>query len=392
VNAPRILLVSNGFGEVAILECIARAIAHAAPSAALAHLRLVGRAGPDAWPPPVGPQAEMPSGGLVTYWNFRNIWRDVRAGLLGMTFRQWAFLGREHERFDAVVAVGDVYCLASCLLFARLPAIFVATAKSEYVAAHSALERWIARRARVTFARDAATAEALARGGVTARYAGNVMMDCVADVETVLPANPAALTFAVLLGSRGDAPENAAAAARRLRLIAAAAGTPVNAYLALAPSADEKTIAASLASAGIAVAATGSSTGVVARGGSDGLDVQLVRGGVGDVLRAADIVLGQAGTGNEQAAGIGKPVVAAAEPGRSPDQVGWYRMRQKRLLGDALLVLPAEDEAFAQGVLALAHDRPRMAEMGTAGRARMGGTGGAAAIADAVLAIVEERT
>ncbi|HXW75946.1 MAG TPA: hypothetical protein VEJ20_00900, partial [Candidatus Eremiobacteraceae bacterium] len=70
MSAPRILLVSNGFGEMAIAECIASAIARADPDVSLAHLPLVGKAAADSWPPAVGPHADMPSGGLVTYWNF----------------------------------------------------------------------------------------------------------------------------------------------------------------------------------------------------------------------------------------------------------------------------------------------------------------------------------
>jgi uncharacterized protein (TIGR03492 family) len=100
-------------------------------------------------------------------------------------------------------------------------------------------------------------------------------------------------------------------------------------------------------------------------------------------------VLGQAGTGNEQAVGLGKPVVSAADsrPGM-PDRVGWYRMRQQRLLGDALLVLPAaDDDAFASGVVKLLDDQRRMDDMARTGRERMGGSGGAAAIAKAALAV-----
>jgi len=385
VSAPRILLVSNGFGEVAVLECVARAVRDADATAILAHMRLVGRAGGDAWPPVVGPAIEMPSGGLVTYWNVRNIWRDVRAGLLGATLRQFAFLRAQRSGYDVVVAVGDAYCLAACRWFARLPTVFVATAKSEFVAKHSPLECAIARGAAIAFARDAATADALARAGVNARYAGNVMMDDLAPGFVALPVDERALRIAVLPGSRADAPDNAAASTRRLMLIGATLDRSVQALVALAPSADSAAIATAIDGAGVAVSPTGASSGIVARGSRGRLEMLLVRGGFGDVLRASEIVLGQAGTGNEQAAGLGKPVIAAAERGRRPDQVGWYRMRQKRLLGDALLVLPDADVDFASGAVALLRDAQRMAAMSAAGRARMGETGAAAAIATAIL-------
>lgn len=390
MSAPRILLVSNGFGEMSILESIARAIAAKEPSARLAHMPLVGHLPPDSWPSPVGPQAEMPSGGLVTYWNVRNIVRDVRAGLIGLTLRQLAFLSQQRDEYDAVVAVGDVFCAAACLMFVRRPTIFVATAKSEYVAAHSVLECAIVRRARVTFARDAATAAALARAGVRAEYAGNVMMDGIAGVDVDLHADPEAIRAAVLPGSRADAPPNARAAVRRLVRVAALAGRRVQAFVALAPAVATTDVTGAIAAEGVAVTPTGAANGIVATGRYPSMQVFVVRDALSAALRAAEIVLGQAGTGNEQAAGLGKPVLAAAEPGESPQSVGWYRMRQQKLLGEALLVMPADDDEFARAVVRLLADPEKMAAMGAAGRSRMGGAGASLAVADAAIALAKE--
>ena len=36
---------------------------------------------------------------------------------------------------------------------------------------------------------------------------------------------------------------------------------------------------------------------------------------------------------------------------------GWYRLRQQRLLGDALITIPAEPEAAASALRALLDDR-----------------------------------
>ena len=387
MSVPRILLVSNGYGEMAILRSIAQAIAADDPQAQLAHMPLVGNLAADAWPQPVGPRSTMPSGGLVTYWNFGNIARDIKAGLIGLTVRQWGYLARQRGAYDAVVAMGDVYCAAVCMLFARRPTIFVATAKSEYVAPHSRLECAIARRAQLTFARDRATAAALERRGVRARYAGNAMMDEVAQPELALDVDPAAIHVAVLPGSRADAGANARAAVRRIARIAGLSARKVQAFIAVAPAADANEIAAAAAAEGISVAPTGATTGIVVRGRGEGIEVLVIRGGLGAALRAADVVLGQAGTGNEQAAGLGKPVVAAAAPGESPQSVGWYRMRQQKLLGAALIVAPADDDIFAREVLTLLSDPQRMAAMSAAGPERMGGPGAARAIAAATLAI-----
>jgi uncharacterized protein (TIGR03492 family) len=389
MSAPRILFVSNGYGEMAIAGYIARAVIAARPDAVIEHLPLVGEPAQESWPPTVGPRAAMPSGGLIAFWNFKNIARDLRAGLGSLSLRQFAFL--RSRRDDAVVAVGDIYCVAACLLFARRPTIFVATAKSEHVAPHSGLECAIARHARVVFARDAATAQALERRGIHAVYSGNVMMDGLAAEGLALPAPANSVRIAVLPGSRSDARENVSAAVRRLKLVAAQLaprGEPVQAYISQAPTVAAVDLVDGVQAEGLAVERTSTAVGVTARASSGNLDIALVSGALGDLLRASDIVLGQAGTGNEQAVGLGKPVVSAADVRRGrPESVGWYRMRQQRLLGDALLVLPTDDTMFAAGVVALLDDKARRARMAQAGRERMGGTGAARAIAEAVLAV-----
>lgn len=395
MTAPRVLLVSNGFGEMAIAGYLARELRAEQPDAHIEHLALVGTPPTDAALMTVGPHADMPSGGLVAFWNLRNIARDLGAGLVALTFRQFAFLRGRTD--DIVIAVGDIYCLAACLLFARRPTVFVATAKSEYVAQHSAIETMIARRARAVFARDAATARALAARGVRASFTGNVMMDGLTETHIELPFAPDAVRIGILPGSRTDAPDNAAAAARRLAKIASIfqrRGRSVQAYVSLAPTVALRDLIAGLRRGGITASPTGAESGVVAIGGGSGqssgaLSAAVVLGAFGDMLRASEIVLGQAGTGNEQAVGLGKPVVSAADsrPGM-PNRVGWYRMRQQRLLGDALLVLPAaDDDAFASGVVKLLDDQRRIDEMARIGRERMGGSGGAAAVAKAALAI-----
>ncbi|MDQ6780775.1 MAG: lipid-A-disaccharide synthase-related protein [Candidatus Eremiobacteraeota bacterium] len=385
-----ILLVSNGYGEAAIAGYIARAIRELDPGAQLAHLPLVGSAPPDAWPPGVGPQRSMPSGGLVTNWNVRHLVKDLAAGLGRLTWQQSRYLSTQRTR-DAVVAVGDVYCLALSSFFARRPSIFVATAKSDYVARHSALECAIARRASATFARDEPTARSLRNAGVAARYAGNVMMDGLHPISGIVTRSLGALHVAVLPGSRNEAARNAQVSARHLASLAtllAQHGRRVQAFFAPAPSVADADIAAAITDAGFPLTVSPDVHPAVATHGN--LTIAIVRGAFADVLHAADIVFGQAGTANEQAAGLGRPVFAAAEPGERPDKMHWYRMRQKRLLGDALMVLPADPDAFARGVAAVLDDPAQLARMSATGKQRLGLQGGARAVAAAALELAAE--
>ena len=86
-----VLIVSNGHGEAAIAGYLGRALLERAPSARVDHFPLVGEG--EESPRGVtivGPRKRMPSGGLVAYWNFKNLMRDVGAGLPILVARQVA--------------------------------------------------------------------------------------------------------------------------------------------------------------------------------------------------------------------------------------------------------------------------------------------------------------
>ncbi len=365
----RVLFVSNGHGEVSIAERIARDARALMPSAQLDHLALVGEA-PAGMLRPVGPQRAMPSGGLVAMGNVRALSRDLRAGFGRLLLAQIAFLRREGPGYDTLVAVGDVYALGLSLL-AGVRTAFVGTAKSIYVAQYGPFERRVLSRATRVFVRDAATAEWLRGRGVHAESPGNVIADLIGGAE---PAAPGAW-LGVLPGSRDEAYADGVKLARVVRALGQRA--PVDALFSVAPRLDAERFAAALEGDGWSVARDGTYAFEARAGGAR---LAAWRGEIGPLLRASHLVLGQAGTANEAAAACGLPIVVLAGDGPEP----WYRMRQRRLLGDAVAIVPEDPAAAAAAVGALLGDEARRARMGAAGRARMGGPGGAAAIAAAV--------
>jgi len=351
-----VLFVTNGHGEAAIAARIARDV-RALGTFATEHLALVGErfAEPDF--PEVGPQRAMPSGGLVAMGNVRAFARDLGAGWLGLFAAQLRFLRSVRGRYAAVVAVGDAYAAALARV-ARRPWIFVGTAKSEYVASYAEVERKIVGAAARIFVRDAATADALRRRGLRAEAPGNVIVDLLADDRRYEWPGP--VRIAVLPGSR----ERAYADAERIAAIVervAARVTGVAAVLSVAPSLEPARFAP-----------------LFERYPSIGVWF----GGIGGIVAGATIVIGQAGTANEAAAAAGVPVVALELTGDR--RSGWYRMRQERLLADAMLIVPGDPDTAADAVVALLTDPARLARMGACGRERMGPAGGAAAIASAV--------
>src|SRR5581483_8615197 len=180
------------------------------------HFALVGVANEDAQFPPVGPQRAMPSGGLVAMGNVRAFLHDVRAGFLRLWLEQRRFLRGSAARYDAVVAVGDAYCLFVAL-GSRRPVAFVGTAKSIYVARYGPLERAMLRRASAIFVRDRATAAFLQACGVEAEAPGNVIADLASSNDPNFEWK-SARRIAVLPGSRESAYANASRIGKVLAL------------------------------------------------------------------------------------------------------------------------------------------------------------------------------
>jgi hypothetical protein len=276
--------------------------------------------------------------------------------------RQLAFLQTARERYAAVVAVGDVYALLLARL-ARRPTVFVGTAKSVFVAPYGPVERRVLGTARRVFVRDPATAAYLRARGVAAEAPGNVIADLLATNARV-DWHTATERIALLPGSRAQAYEDAirlADIARRVIGRVPGAG----AIMSIAPGLEAARFAPALAGEP---------------------PIGAWRDDLGALFAQATIALGQAGTANEAAAACGVPVVALAfDEKRKP---AWYRMRQARLLGAALAVVPGDPERAADAIVALLADGVRRARMAQVGRERMGEPGGAAAIAQAIAALV----
>src|SRR5690606_21491486 len=95
----------------------------------------------------------------------------------------------------------------------------------------------------------------------------------------------------------------------------------------------------------------------------------------GAILRECHLVVGLAGTANEQAAGLGKPVVAFPGPGFQATET--FLTDQRRLLGEAVSVAPPQPQEGAREVCRIASDPDRYRRMSEAGKAAMGRAGAA---------------
>ena len=242
--------------------------------------------------------------------------------------------------------------------------LFLGTAKSVHHHAYSWPERWLLRRlTRVALVRDQPTADRLRGHGVQALYLGNPMMDETVPAGTLsLPDGPRVLLFP---GSRTQAMQALPRLLDYWRDLQEF--YPCQAAVALAPGFSPTPPEGWSCESGQGPQWTWTSP--------EGLRVDLAQGALGDLLQASSVALGLAGTAHEQAVGAGVPVVA---PHQGP--LGWYRGRQKGLLGDALWVVPERSSEVVAALLRLLSDPLEHARRANIGRERMGQPGGAARI------------
>lgn len=381
----RVLFVTNGHGEAAIAERLAFELRAILPGVGCDHLALVGNL-PDGAMNEVGPRRAMPSGGLIAMGNTRNLAQDVRAGLLSLTWAQAAFLRRARGAYDLAVAVGDVYGLAMTLL-ARIPTVFVGSAKSVEVAPYGAFEERILARAAACFVRDEATADALREHGVRSEV-GNAIVDLF-TVQDDPSVERATVGFAPALALFPGSRERAYSDAAFLLEVTYALATRragLGAVLSIARGLDAERFSASARGAGWDLRPTpdASIPFALQRGGRE--IVRAWRGALGPLLSRVVLVLGQAGTANEAAAAAAVPVVAFEREGDG--RARWYRRRQQGLLAEALVVVRGDVEDAISAVSAILDDEPRRLRMGEIGRTRMGEAGGSRRIAERIVTLL----
>jgi len=387
----RLLAVSNGHGEDDIAIKILDALAPLAPDLQI-----------EAWPmvgdgaryrarniPVSGPANTLPGEGFGTL-SLAAFLRDLRHGFIATHWRQYRHARALAGRFDLLLGVGDVVPLAVARL-SRTPMAFVACAKSAYYAApdgHTWLERHLMRRhCAAVFARDALTAQGFAATGVPACHNGNPMMDGLGPDTALWPGTPGETALLMLPGSRADAADNA-----RLLLEAAArisgahpAPAELRFLFALPPSLPPQSLADA---PGWQV--TASPAPFLRLSHPGGARAELAQGSFGPmaraVQRAGGLAVGLAGTANEQAIGLGLPLITL--PGAGNQGAAYVRMKM-RFFGPAAQEVAHDPDEVAQAALGLLADPGRRARMGAAGRARMGGPGASAAIAARLVELLE---
>ncbi len=368
----RVLVVSNGYGEDAMGAVLAAALRERGAQVAAYPLVGTGHLYEPRGVPLLDPRRTLPTAGFGFRTGLRAAWKDLRAGWLRLTAAQRRTLASRRGLQDVVVAVGDVFCLWMAAAADPRGVVYVPTAKSEHNDPHRAFELALVRRlARASFPRDERTAERFRQAGLPAEYVGNLMMDCLEFRGEDFGIPTSAPVVLLLPGSRQDASANFASLCRVVREVSAAR-PDVHFLVCLSPTVDPHALARASGAALV----------------WDSLLVDTVRvrwtRNFGDAVLRAWVVVGMAGTAHEQAAGLGKPVVAY--PAGGVQFTPKFLRMQARLLGEAVVPVPGPQQAAA-AVLRLLADPEERGRRGRVGQDRMGPPGAAPRLAERLISL-----
>lgn len=305
----------------------------------------------------LGPRTQMPSGGFP-FNSLENLIADLKAGFHLEIVRQIRAAQQAQRAVRAVAVVGDAYALAIGVLasnWGRLPLFHLQPQISHYYWAGRSVwerlkqpnqfaaedymfyERWMHRFVQAVYVRDPLSEQRAHRLGMhKARFVGSMAMDTLSpperDLSGVLDGRP---VLVLLPGTRGDVRfslplmlKSAALLPQLQGLVAWAADfqqVPLPEGWHLEVQNDHTAIAISAQHR-----------------------VWLLRGAFSAILHVGQVAIGTAGTANEQAAGMGIPVVAFPTPG--PQYIYPNALRQSRLLGQALRLVEPSPQAVAEAV------------------------------------------
>lgn len=357
---PFLIVASNGYGEDAIGVVLAKKMRDRFKSAEISAFVFVGSGTHYRQEgfPVLSPVSEMPSGGVIKY-SISELFKDIRHGLGNSIHSQMSTLYSLGSRYRTPVCVGDVYLLAAMLWGQGLKPVLIATAKSVHLNGHWYIERFLLKkRSRYVWTRDAETADELRAGGVDAEFCGNPVMDLLENKLNFLNVweEPAKHKIILLPGSRPRAYAD-------VKLILNAAKNlseriECSFVMVTAPTIDVDKLAGELI--GWKLRSDGESIE------SDGIRVKIYKGEVADAAHGADLLIGLGGTSNQLCAGLGVPVVSILEKGK---------LRQKKLLKEAEILVKADPEALAEASERILTTPELRTEMRDAGRRYLGSIG-----------------
>jgi hypothetical protein len=196
---------------------------------------------------------------------------------------------------------------------AKTPVYFLPTAKSDTFMPHSKTEAWLMKRwCKAVFPRDQITTNALKKMGVPAVFEGNIMMDNLVTNDLISGLEVSTKPIVgILPGSRDEAYINLAHICKIIDQL----GSEFSYAIARSEALDEAKIQSIIGDRPIVM-----TTHFKA------------------VINRASIIIGLSGTGNEQAAYLGKKVICFT--GFGPQTTAQRFHEQQKLMGNNIIFVP----------------------------------------------------
>jgi uncharacterized protein (TIGR03492 family) len=322
----------------------------------------------------LGPRESLPSGGFARN-SWQNLFVDIKSGLLVNTFKQIKELRKKKKKTDLSIVVGDVYILLLTGLFLGGNIIFIPTAKSEYINGHYKIEKYLMKKyADLVLPRDQKTTDDLEKNGINVEFNGNLMMDCFEIKNIDFGLDPDSIKIGILPGSREEAYDNMLDFIKVIEELEKLKKEKYEFLVAVAGNFSIATLKRKLDKVDWDIKEKNDKYIKLQINSPRGLSkINIIYNGFGDVLGQAELFLGMAGTANEQAAGLGKPVVTFPGTGAQFDYE--FAADQKRLLGDGVKFVDRNFVNVAYSIIELLEDDKEYKKRSEVGQNRMGERG-----------------
>ncbi|MEM6835863.1 MAG: lipid-A-disaccharide synthase-related protein [Cyanobacteria bacterium P01_C01_bin.120] len=388
----RVLFISNGHGEDNHSAYVIRTLRELAPELDIAAISIVGEG--NAYRrlgvPLLGPTQVLPSGGF-TYVNRWLLIKDIRAGLLSLSWQQLKAIRHYGPQFDLVHATGDSVGQTCAYLTGR-PFISFISCLSALYEGHLQTDfvmRFVVRslRCRAVVTRDPDTAKDLQQQGFDkVHYGGIPSLDWLTPQGRDLQLRSGIPMVALLPGSR--MPEAVRNFKLQMQFVVEAVrlmGATVQFRAALVPGLMQELgeLAADLG--------WHYQSGCLSYSLADGMtaEIRCYDNAFNDIVCHTTLVIGMAGLAVDQAVALGKPVIQI--PGEGPQFNYAFAEAQDRLLGLSAQTV-GKGPATAETLVAAAHclqktlaDADYLAACVDYGRDRLGTPGASKRIARLIL-------
>ncbi|MFN4227332.1 MAG: lipid-A-disaccharide synthase-related protein [Candidatus Ratteibacteria bacterium] len=359
----KILVVSNGYIEDMMACQIIKNLKEIEPTLEIKALPIVGEGKPYTLQniDVLGPCKNLPSEGLI-HFSIKYLIRDIKSGLINFLVKQIEVITKEGRKADFIIAVGDIFLCALGGFFSKKKVIFAATAQSVYMGKISSLNLWLTKHfAKIVFPRDHATTVFFKKYGIPAIYFGSLAMDCVeiTGIDFNLPKK--SKVIGMLPGRRKDACEKIEYLLRIVDEIIIESKkknyeTPVF-IISLSYILDLDKLSKIANKYGWILEKGKKSDeehGIIGYLIKNSNKV-IISDKFGDVINKSNLVISFSGVSNEQAIGLGKPVITF--PVKS-NLYPWkyFVKKQKKLLGESIFPLPFNEKLITEKIFSILND------------------------------------